>query len=114
MTEETVQPSMESSDSQSAPAQDPLSFLTEPIDHAKVANFQRGAFGSMDAIETRRTDAAEREVAIAEFMTMPRKGWGALGDHDADERRTVLDLFGFERQLIFPTGSFPQAMAAPV
>ena len=68
---------------------------------------------SIDAVEIRRTDTAERETAVAEFMTMPRKGWGALGDHDADERRTVLDLFGFERQLIFPTGSFPQAMAAP-
>ncbi len=68
---------------------------------------------SMTAIETRRHDADERAAAVAEFMTMPRKGWGALGDHDAEERRTVLDLFGFERQLIFPTGSFPQAMAAP-
>jgi hypothetical protein len=42
------------------------------------------------------------------------QGVGALGDHNPDERQAVIDLFGFERQLIFPTGSFPQAMAAPV
>ncbi len=54
MTEETVHTSMESSDSQSAPAKDPLSCLSEPIDHAKVEDFRREAFGSMNAIEKLR------------------------------------------------------------
>lgn len=69
--------------------------------------------GSMALLDERRTDPDAAAAAEAEFMTMPRKGWGALGDHDLDERRRVLDLFGFVAQLVFPTGSFPQVMSSP-
>lgn len=31
------------------------------------------------------------------------KGWGAYGAFDPDERKKVLDGFGFSRQLVFPT-----------
>ncbi len=61
--------------------------------------------------------AAEPELrarAELEYMTMPRKGWMSLGGWDPAERRVALDRLGFDRQLVFPTGSFPQVMSTPV
>ncbi len=75
--------------------------LEERLDHAQAR------------IDARAADAADAERSAAEFLSMPRKGWGALGDSDPAERATVLDLLGFEAQLVYPTGSFNQAMAAP-
>ena len=62
---------------------------------------------------TREHDSAERAAAERDLMTMPRKGWGALGDNDVTERSRVLDLLGFDLQIVFPTGSFPQVMMSP-
>lgn len=76
------------------------------------SSFRSTIEASIERRERRRTDAAEAVAAVEEFMTMPRKGWGALGDGDPDERSDVLDLLGFDLQLIFPTGSFPQVMTA--
>lgn len=64
--------------------------------------------------DRRATDPAEAEAAAAGVMKMARKGWGALGDGTGDERSRVLDILGFEAQVVFPTGSFPQVMATPV
>ncbi len=60
--------------------------------------------------------AAEPELrarAELEYMTMPRKGWMSLGGWDPAERTVALDRLGFDRQLVFPTGSFPQVMSTP-
>lgn len=61
----------------------------------------------------RSSDADEAEQARAEIMSMPRKGWMALGGSDPHERRVALDELGFELQIVFPTASFPQVAAAP-
>ena len=61
----------------------------------------------------RVSDESDRARAADEFMTMARKGWMSLGGWDTDERTTALDRLGFERQVIFPTGSFTQVMATP-
>lgn len=61
----------------------------------------------------RVADPMQSASAEAELMTMPRKGWGAFGDNDSAERSRALDLLGFELQIIFPTGSFPQVVTAP-
>lgn len=61
----------------------------------------------------RLVDESDRARAIDEFMTMPRKGWMSLGGWDPNERTVALDRLGFERQVIFPTGSFSQMMATP-
>jgi predicted TIM-barrel fold metal-dependent hydrolase len=49
----------------------------------------------------RRNDPAEK--AKAEDRLLLDKGWMALGAFDPTERRRVLDLFGFQGQLVFPT-----------
>ena len=71
----------------------------------------------LDAAErahTRRsTDPGERSLTEAEYMTMPRKGWMSLGGWDTVERTAALDRLGFERQLVFPTGSFTQVASTP-
>ncbi len=95
------------------------SFAPEPV-RGRLAPMDMGdpAFvskieSSVALLQERRTDPEAASRAAAEFMTMPRKGWGALGDHDVDERVQVLDMFGFGAQLVFPTGSFPQVMTSP-
>lgn len=63
--------------------------------------------------ERRRTDAVEAEVARRDLMTMARKGWLALGANDPTERSRALDELGFELQVVYPTGAFPQVVATP-
>jgi predicted TIM-barrel fold metal-dependent hydrolase len=50
---------------------------------------------------TRRSDAAAR--AEAETRLLTDKGWQAMGAFDPAERSEVLDLFGFDGQLVFAT-----------
>ena len=50
---------------------------------------------------TRRTDPAAR--AEAEERLLQDKGWHAMGAFDPAERSEVLDLFGFDGQLVFAT-----------
>lgn len=81
--------------------------------------------GADDARFAELLDAAERAhgrrsaepelraKAEAEYMTMPRKGWMSLGGWDPAERSVALDHLGFERQLVFPTGSFTQVVSTP-
>ena len=78
MTEETVQPSMESTEPRPEPRPDPLSSLSEPIDHAKIGKFQRQTFATTttieklkDWIETPMSQGVQRGLAM----------W-AIGRHD--------------------------------
>ncbi len=67
------------------------------------------------ALHSRRSNEPElRARTEHEYMTMPRKGWMSLGGWDPAERSVALDRLGFECQLVFPTGSFPQVMGTPV
>ncbi|HEX6476581.1 MAG TPA: amidohydrolase family protein, partial [Acidimicrobiales bacterium] len=58
--------------------------------------------------EQRRSDPAK--AAAAESRLLEDKGWHAMGGFDPDERSRVLDLLGFEAQLVFAT--FATAMFA--
>jgi uncharacterized protein len=51
--------------------------------------------------EERRTDP--EKARAAEERLLQDKGWSAMGAFDAEERSKVLDLFGFEGQLVFAT-----------
>jgi predicted TIM-barrel fold metal-dependent hydrolase len=53
------------------------------------------------ASEARAVDAAAR--AEAEQRLWQDKGWNAMGSFDPEERSRVLDLFGFDGQLVFAT-----------
>lgn len=61
----------------------------------------------------RRSDPDEQEAARRQLMTMPRKGWLSYGGNDSVERSAALDELGFELQVIYPTGAFPQVVTAP-
>src|ERR1700712_5127267 len=50
----------------------------------------------------RKSDAAADSSARANAIAGP-KGWIAYGAFDPDERRSVLDDFGFSAQLVVPT-----------
>ena len=75
--------------------------FAELLDHSERAHDERA------------TDSAARDLTASEFMSMPRKGWMSLGGWNAGERSQALDLLGFEKQVIFPTGSFVQVMSSP-
>ena len=64
-------------------------------------------------LDLRQRDETEAEAARRELMKMPRKGWLSFGGTDPAERSKALDELGFEVQLIFPTGAFPQAITSP-
>jgi predicted TIM-barrel fold metal-dependent hydrolase len=51
--------------------------------------------------QERRADPAK--AALAEERLLQDKGWSAMGAFDAEERSKVLDLFGFDAQLVFAT-----------
>src|SRR5262245_44954503 len=56
---------------------------------------------AVDRAERRRSDPAV--AASAEERLLRDKGWMAMGGFDPVERSRVLDLFGFEGQLVFAT-----------
>ena len=67
----------------------------------------------VELLGRRRSDAEEAERARRELMTMPRKGWLSFGGSDPAERSAALDELGFELQVVYPTGAFPQVVACP-
>ena len=67
----------------------------------------------VELLERRRQDAEEAAAARAELMTMPRKGWLSFGGSDPAERSAALDELGFELQVVYPTGAFPQVVTSP-
>jgi len=56
---------------------------------------------AVDQAEARRADPAAAAEAEARFMA--DKGWMAMGGFDPAERSRVLDLLGFDGQLVFAT-----------
>jgi uncharacterized protein len=56
---------------------------------------------AVQGVEARRADPAK--AAEAEARLLQDKGWSALGAFDVAERTRVLDLFGFDGQLVFAT-----------
>jgi predicted TIM-barrel fold metal-dependent hydrolase len=84
-------------------------FLDDHIDPELLPTLKRGAMNAVaprlapavEAAEQRRADAAV--AAAAEERLLLDKGWMAMGAFDPAERTRVLDLLGFERQLVFAT-----------
>ena len=56
---------------------------------------------AVQRVEERRAD--EAKAGEAETRLLQDKGWSALGAFDVAERTRVLDLFGFDGQLVFAT-----------
>ncbi|MGP0030209.1 MAG: amidohydrolase family protein [Acidimicrobiales bacterium] len=89
-------------------------FLDDFIDPAQRDRLRRRGMEALgpvldDAVaraRARRSDPAE--AAAAEDRLLVDKGWSAMGGFDPAERSRVLDLFGFDAQLLFAT--FASAM----
>jgi predicted TIM-barrel fold metal-dependent hydrolase len=83
-----------------------LASYADPDVRARLRPLALGGAGAMaaqavQAAETRRADPAA--AAELEQNVMGPKGWGALGAFDPGERSRVLDLLGFDAQLVFST-----------
>lgn len=65
----------------------------------------------LDGAKARKTDAAAMEKAFENPIAGP-KGWVAAGAFDPEERKQVLDQFGFQLQLVFATSSMRPALSA--
>jgi predicted TIM-barrel fold metal-dependent hydrolase len=73
---------------------------------AQVRSLYGGGVSPIDGIvaeaRKRKHDAEAEAKAAANPIAGP-KGWSAYGAFDAEERKKVLDGFGFKSQLVFPT-----------
>ena len=84
-------------------------FLDEFIDPSQRDRLRRESVEALQGVldravagaEERRADPAK--AAEAEERLLVDKGWSAMGAFDPAERSRVLDLFGFEGQLVFAT-----------
>lgn len=84
-------------------------FLDDFIDPSQRERLRRGGMEALapvldvavDKARSRRTDPGK--AAIAEERLMTDKGWSAMGGFDPVERSRVLDLLGFQAQLVFAT-----------
>ena len=84
-------------------------FLDDFIDQSQSDHLRRRGMEALRRVlddatakaETRRSDA--EAAAAAEERLMTDKGWSAMGGFDSVERSRVLDLLGFEGQLVFAT-----------
>ena len=84
-------------------------FLDDYLPSEQVALLAKGLFGPRREILDRALAAAvqrgsdEEEARQSEERLLRDKGWMAMGGWDPVERRRVLDLLGFDGQLVFPT-----------
>ena len=84
-------------------------FLDDYIEPGQKENLRRVGMKALEPVlaqavqraEARRSDA--QQAAEAEARLMADKGWMAMGGFDSNERSRVLDLLGFEGQLVFAT-----------
>ena len=84
-------------------------FLDEFIEPSQRDRLRRKGMDALKPVldaavrraETRRNDPEKQ--ALAEERLLQDKGWSAMGAFDAAERSRVLDLFGFDGQLVFAT-----------
>jgi predicted TIM-barrel fold metal-dependent hydrolase len=84
-------------------------FLDPFIEESQASRLRRKGMEALQPVlesavrrnQERRADPAK--AALAEERLLQDKGWSATGAFDAEERSKVLDLFGFDAQLVFAT-----------
>ncbi|HEV3353292.1 MAG TPA: amidohydrolase family protein [Acidimicrobiales bacterium] len=84
-------------------------FLDDFIDPSQKDSLRREGIEALQSVldgavakaQDRRSDPAT--AAEAEERLLLDKGWSAMGAFDREERSRVLDLFGFQGQLVFAT-----------
>jgi uncharacterized protein len=77
---------------------------TDMLDRLKGRSMERLAPVLDDAVaKAEQRQASDDARAAAEERLLQDKGWHAMGAFDPTERSAVLDLFGFQGQLVFAT-----------
>src|SRR5437868_6822068 len=88
---------------------EPADFLDDFIDPSERDRLRRQGMDALAAVLDEAKQRATRRgtdgtvAAKAEERLMQDKGWMAMGSFDPAERSRVLDLLGFEGQLVFVT-----------
>jgi uncharacterized protein len=75
--------------------------IRERMKPVYVSTVKPGEEHFIDKLRRKHRDPAERPAAEAEIML--RKNWSAMGSFLKEDRPRVLDLLGFESQLVFNT-----------
>jgi predicted TIM-barrel fold metal-dependent hydrolase len=84
-------------------------FLDDHIDPAQSERLRRRGMEALTPVLDKAVADAQRRQSEAEAARqaeealMSAKGWSAMGGFDSTERSRVLDLLGFEGQLVFAT-----------
>ena len=84
-------------------------FLDDYLPAEQVAGLEKGLWRARKDIIDRAVEAAAQRqsdpdrAGEAALRVMQDKGWLAMGGWDPAERSRVLDLLGFDAQLVFPT-----------
>lgn len=78
-----------------------LASFADPSIRDRLISFTGEIDRAVEAGLSRRPDTALEDITPTELLHA--KGWAAIGALDAAERSTVLDVLGFERQVVFPT-----------
>src|SRR5262245_54142539 len=84
-------------------------FLDDFIDPAEAPRLRRRGMEALTRVlDDASAKAAARQTdpalaAEAEGNLLTNKGWSAMGGFDPAERSRVLDLLGFDAQLVFAT-----------
>src|SRR5439155_12073267 len=84
-------------------------FLDDFIDPGQRDKLRRGGMKALEPVLAQAVSRAEARrispirAAEAEQRLMTDKGWMAMGGFDPTERSRVLDLLGFDGQLVFAT-----------
>ena len=84
-------------------------FLDEFLEPQDLARMRRTTMDALAPVLHEASERAERRrsdpeaAAAAEARLLQDKGWFAMGGFESSERSRVLDLLGFEGQLVFAT-----------
>src|SRR5438034_1594044 len=84
-------------------------FLDAHIDAEQAPRLRRGGMEALAPVLDKAVERAKQrradpdKAAAAEDRLLKDRGWSAMGAFDPMERSRVLDLFGFEGQLVFAT-----------
>jgi predicted TIM-barrel fold metal-dependent hydrolase len=97
-----------------------LTAFADAGDRALIPDLGLGPVAQIFAAASRGADGYSRQpekrvsdlVALGDDLLHGPKFYEALGAFNPDERRTALDLLGFERQVVFPTLSASTAFFA--
>ena len=87
-----------------------LASFADPLVRARIPSFSAEITAAVSAGLAKRPDRSVDQLTPEDLLHA--KGWAAIGALDPTERAQVLDLLGFEQQLVFPTFALSQVASS--